>query len=597
MAKKRIFTDRRGSRDAYLGGQRRSLTYSEPERRPSRDAGTSQADGDRRRVNNGRRPEPAAPAPPRERPARPPGRRPASRKKNVRLALVLISALALFLLLWFFIGIYPSPIGKLSPQPQSLTRAAEVNVAASFKKPVKPGAVSLHVDGKEVTIKSSLTKAGISCKMGLPDGRHEARVTVNSGGLMGKRGKSWAFTVDSEPPGLTLLSKKVTAIKGSQDVQVEFSGETAAGAVVKAAGQEVKPDAKGRFKGTTRTSRARSMEITASDRAGNVSHAYVVTQKPTMAKGVHVSVYMAGSDSDLGKLIGLVERTELNALEVDLKDEAGQISFELDNPLAKQVKATTSYVKLDPCVDKMRYRDVYTICRIVVMKDPKLAKGRPDLAVQNKAGGPWGTGVWLDPYSQEVWDYNMAVAVAAARAGFQEIQFDYIRFPSDGNTAACAYPHQDKRSQGEVINGFFDYAREKLAPYNVFISADLFGLTASKQGEMGIGQSVKAIANKVDYISPMVYPSHYNAGEYNIKVPEANPHDIVLKSLEDFKKEMKGTPAGLRPWLQDFSLRIAYTPDMVRRQIDACTEAGIKQWILWDPDCSYSESALNPAPK
>ena len=594
MAKKRIFTDRGRRRDAYLGGQRHSLTYTEPERRPARDAGSAPADGGRRERPGGR-PRPAAPPSPRERPAREPGRRPAARKKNVRLAVVLISALVLVLLLWFFIGVYPSPIGKLSPHPQSVTRAAEVSVAATFKKPVDQGAVSLQVDGEEVTLKSSFTRKGISYKKDLPDGGHKARISVDGGGLMGKRSKSWSFTVDKEPPKLTLLSRKVTNIKGSKDVQVDLSGETDKGAVVKAAGQEMKPDAKGNFKGTVTASRARSLEISASDGAGNKARAFIVTQKPTAAKGAHVSVYMAASDSDLSKLIGLVERTELNALEVDLKDEAGQISFDLDYPLAKEVKATTNYLKLDACVDKMRYRDIYTICRVVVMKDPKLAKGRPDLAVQDKAGGPWGNGTWLDPYSQEVWDYNVAVAVAAARAGFQEIQFDYIRFPSDGNTDACAYPHQDKRTKGEVVNGFFDYAREKLAPYNVFISADLFGLTASKQGEMGIGQSVEDVANKVDYISPMVYPSHYNAGEYNIKVPEANPHDVVLKSLEDFKKEMKGTQARLRPWLQDFSLRIAYTPDMVRRQINACAEAGVDQWLLWDPDCSYSESALEPA--
>lgn len=594
MAKKRIFTDRGRRRDAYLGGQRHSLTYTEPERRPARDAGSAPTDGGRRERPGGR-PRPAAPPSPRERPAREPGRRPAARKKNVRLAVVLISALVLVLLLWFFIGVYPSPIGKLSPHPQSVTRAAEVSVAATFKKPVDQGAVSLQVDGEEVTLKSSFTRKGISYKKDLPDGGHKARISVDGGGLMGKRSKSWSFTVDKEPPKLTLLSRKVTNIKGSKDVQVDLSGETDKGAVVKAAGQEMKPDAKGNFKGTVTASRARSLEISASDGAGNKARAFIVTQKPTAAKGAHVSVYMAASDSDLSKLIGLVERTELNALEVDLKDEAGQISFDLDYPLAKEVKATTNYLKLDACVDKMRYRDIYTICRVVVMKDPKLAKGRPDLAVQDKAGGPWGNGTWLDPYSQEVWDYNVAVAVAAARAGFQEIQFDYIRFPSDGNTDACAYPHQDKRTKGEVVNGFFDYAREKLAPYNVFISADLFGLTASKQGEMGIGQSVEDVANKVDYISPMVYPSHYNAGEYNIKVPEANPHDVVLKSLEDFKKEMKGTQARLRPWLQDFSLRIAYTPDMVRRQINACAEAGVDQWLLWDPDCSYSESALEPA--
>lgn len=175
------------------------------------------------------------------------------------------------------------------------------------------------------------------------------------------------------------------------------------------------------------------------------------------------------------------------------------------------------------------------------------------------------------------------------------MQFDYVRFPSDGNTSACLYPHQDQRNPGQVIDDFLSYAREKLAPYNVFVSADLFGLTASDQGDMNIGQRVSDVANRVDFISPMVYPSHYNLGEYKIKVPEANPGETVTKSLEDFKKKIKGTQASLRPWLQDFSLKIPYTPDMVRRQIDASEALGIKQWLLWDPNCSYSESALKPA--
>jgi hypothetical protein len=378
-------------------------------------------------------------------------------------------------------------------------------------------------------------------------------------------------------------------------VDVTFQGTVDKGAGVLVADKPIEVDKTGAFKGTAAASRARSLKVSAKDAAGNVSNSYIVTQKPPSAKGIHVSSFIAASDTDLAKLIGLVDRTELNAMEVDLKDEAGQIGFNIDNPLAQQVKAANDWIKLDACVDQMRYKDVYSICRIVCFKDPKLAKGRPDLAVQDKAGGVWGKGQWLDPYSKEVWDYDLSVAEAAAKAGFNEVQFDYVRFPSDGNTKTCLYPRQDARQPGQVIDDFLSYAREKLAPYNVFISADLFGLTASDQGDMNIGQRVVDVANRVDFISPMVYPSHYNLGEYKITVPEANPGETVTKSLEDFKKKIKGTQASLRPWLQDFSLKITYTPDMVRRQIDASEALGVKQWLLWDPDCTYSESALKPA--
>jgi hypothetical protein len=594
MARKRVFTSPK-DKEVFLGGRKRSFSYpDEAERQEERPRDRAPADRLRGQAEPRDRARGSAKQP------RDPGRTARAarvRKRNVRLGLLLTAGLVLFLLIWFFVAVYPSPIGNLSPLPQAIAMSRVVDVGASFKKTMKQDAVALLVDGKDVTDKASVSGKTVTCRMDLADGRHVAKVVVDGGGLMGKRSKVWAFSVDSTPPKLTILNKKVTDLKGSSDVQVSFAGVADPGATVKVAGKVIKTDAKGNFKGEVETTRERSLDVAAADGAGNVSRAYIVTQKPVAAKGAHVSIFMAASDTDMAKLIGMVDRTELNALEIDLKDEWGQIGFDLDNSVAKQVKSTTKYLDLDAVVDRMRYQDVYAICRIVSFKDPKLAKGRPDLAVLDKNGGPWSKGVWLDPYSKEVWDYNVSVAVAAARAGFNEVQFDYVRFPSDGNTANCVYPHQDGRSQGEVIDGFISYAQEKLAPYNVFISADLFGLTASKQGDMGIGQNVKDIAHKVDYISPMVYPSHYNAGEYDIKVPEANPHDIVLRSLQDFKKVTNGAGAALRPWLQDFSLRITYTPEMVRRQINACIEAGVNQWLLWDPECTYSESALKPESK
>jgi len=596
MAKKRIFTNPGRGNEVILGSRRSSFPYPDESARP-------RGKNERRPSAKPRDPEqrPAAPRDPRGRVREAPGRKTSRssraalvRKRNMRLGLLLAFGLVAVLLLWFFVFVYPSPIAKVNPLPRSVSKASPVEVGASFKKSFNRSAVRLVVDGKDVTGKSRVSAQSVSYKMPLADGDHSARVVVDSGGLMGKRARAWGFAVDSTPPEISILERKFTGVDGSKDIKVEFKGRSAEGSTVKIGDQALKTDAKGGFQGSTLAGRQRSLQVSATDAAGNVANTYIVTQQPVLAKGVHVSIYLAGSETDLGKMMDLVKRTELNALEIDLKDEAGQIAFPLDYPLAVQAGSPTKYVDLDSAVDRMRYAGIYTICRIVVFKDPKLAKARPDLTVHNGNGEPWGQGIWLDPYSREVWDYNVAVAVAAARAGFNEVQFDYMRFPSDGNISTCVYPHQDKRTPGEVIDGFITYARARLAPYNVFVSADLFGLTASKQGEMGIGQRVGDIAGRVDYISPMVYPSHYNAGEYGIKVPEANPHDIVLKSLQDFGKAMSGGNAQLRPWLQDFSLKVTYTPDMVRRQIDACTEAGIKQWLLWDPECTYSESALKP---
>lgn len=517
-----------------------------------------------------------------------------SRPKGLRgyhIAIAVVVLLAVLVPIWLFVFILPSPIGGLTPANGSYVKTPKVEVKATVSRSFNPQDVTLKVDGKEAQ-GMKVDKKNISATVALADGSHTALLKVKTGGLVSNRAASWSFKVDSTPPKISITRSKVTATAKPGEVKVQYEGTAESGATVKAGTEPVAVDKKGQFKGNAIAGRSKSFKVTATDGSGNESNAYVVTQKATAAKGVHVSVFIAASDTDFAKMTSLVERTELNALQVDLKDEAGQIAYASEYPLVLQTNAGNNWIKLDSCVDTMRYKDIYSICRVVCFKDPKLGKTRPDLAVQDKAGGVWGKGVWLDPYSKEVWDYDLSVAEAAAKAGFNEIQFDYVRFPSDGNTSTCAYPHQDARTPVEVIDSFLTYARERLSPYNVFISADLFGLTASKQGEMGIGQSVKNVAMRVDYISPMVYPSHYNLGEYNIKVPEANPGDTVTKSLEDFKKVMTGTPSKLRPWLQDFSLKVTYTPDMVRRQIDACEKLGVNQWLLWDPDCSYSESAL-----
>ena len=512
---------------------------------------------------------------------------------GVHVAIAAAVVLAVIIPIWLFGFVLPSPIGGLAPANGSCVKTPDVRVEATVSASFKPSDVKLTVDGKDASGNLQVKKGRVRTTVALADGRHKAFLSVKTGGLVSNRSASWSFEVDSTPPRISITRSKVVAAAGDPNaLEVGFEGTVERGATVKADGKAVTVDGKGHFKGSAPGNRFKSFAVTAVDRAGNESAAYVVTQKATAAKGAHVSVFIAASDSDFQKMISLVERTELNALQVDLKDEAGQVAYASDYPLVQQANAANNWIKLDSCVDQMRYKDVYSICRVVCFRDPKLAKARPDLTVQDRAGGPWGKGFWLDPYSREAWDYNLSVAEDAAKAGFNEVQFDYVRFPSDDNTSTCVFPHQDGRQPVQVIDDFLAYARERLAPYNVFISADLFGLTASKQGEMGIGQSVKNVARRVDYISPMVYPSHYNLGEYNIKVPEANPGDTVTRSLEDFQKAMAGTPSKLRPWLQDFSLKITYTPDMVRRQIDACEKLGINQWLLWDPNCSYSEAAL-----
>jgi hypothetical protein len=200
----------------------------------------------------------------------------------------------------------------------------------------------------------------------------------------------------------------------------------------------------------------------------------------------------------------------------------------------------------------MEDNHIYSIARIAVFKDPILANGSQKLAIHRKSGGLWrdrtGTG-WADPYSKAVWDYNIDIAIDAAKRGFKEIQWDYVRFPSDGRVSECVYPNKNNRTESEVISDFLQYARKRLEPYNVFMSADIFGLTSIAHHDMGIGQTIKLIADNVDYICPMVYPSHYANYEYGIPNPNSAPYQTVRLSLGDHVKEIQGTKAKVRPWL------------------------------------------------
>ncbi len=504
-------------------------------------------------------------------------------------------------LFYLFVFALPSPVASVLPLDGSVMCRNRVDLEVSFKNEVDIKDISLHFDGKNVLPNSGYDGKFLRGGHDVEDGEHTARLRIRRSGWPKARTITWKFTTDTKPPPLEAElvrpTKNNEGKKGQGDNTGGYSikGKTEPGAEVTINSETVEVDKKGGFDFTCEGEKGGSIQVLSKDGAGNRSEKWLVTEQAPEVKGVHVTIWKATSEKSFREFLDLAERTELNSLVIDIKNVKGTVIQESEVPLAKEIGTGEGLADLDTLVDQMRYRSIYPICRLVVFKDSLLAQERQDLAVLDKYGGLWGGGEWVDPYSREVWDYNVSVAEEAARAGFQEIQFDYVRFPSDGNVTRCKFPNKDRRSQQEVISGFLKYARERLAKYNVFVSADLFGLTASEQGEMGIGQSIKSLAENTDFICPMVYPSHYASGEYDIKNPEANPHDIVYRSIEEFKKKVKGAKAKIRPWLQDFTLDITYTADMVRRQIQAVEENGINEWLLWDPYCTYTESALEPA--
>jgi hypothetical protein len=316
-------------------------------------------------------------------------------------------------------------------------------------------------------------------------------------------------------------------------------------------------------------------------------------------KGIYMTSYGASSADNLNKMISLADSTEINAFVIDVKDDLGYVTYKADVPLAKEEGLIDNRIKdIDALIAKLREHNIIPIARVVCFKDTKLANKRPDLAVKWKNGTNWTDFKGLsftNPYNHEVWEYLVEVAEDAARHGFREVQFDYVRFPSDGLISQAVYPGQNS-SKEDAIAAFLAFARPRLEKLGVWVSADVFGITvnpASHKDSATIGQSVPKIAESVDIVCPMVYPSHYSDGYYGIESPNRSPYETVSKAMADTKGMLAGAGAMGRPWLQDFSLRgVTYGINEVKAQIKAAEEQGFSEWLLWDPALNYTKGAL-----
>ena len=316
---------------------------------------------------------------------------------------------------------------------------------------------------------------------------------------------------------------------------------------------------------------------------------------PAEIRGVHVTMALASLPGKLAEYFAL---RGLNTLQLDVKDENGELGFIPSSvPLARTIGAAKPYYKPRVVARRARRHGVYLIGRVVCFEDPVLSTKRPALALKRPDGSVWANDAglgWTNPYDRRVWDYLVDVAEAAARAGFDEIQFDYVRFPSDGDLSQIVYPGRTKTPQGWVIAQFLQYASKRLKPLGVRVSADVFGLAATRN--LGIGQFPRRIARYVDAIYPMVYPSHYNAGEYDLPDPNDYPGETVASSLRHFRRELDGMDTQVVPWLQDFSLGREYTIADVQAQITAALAAGSPGFLLWNPLGVYTAEALTFEP-
>jgi hypothetical protein len=314
---------------------------------------------------------------------------------------------------------------------------------------------------------------------------------------------------------------------------------------------------------------------------------------PTEVRGVHVTMALAGVPGKLDEYIAMQD-SGLNTVELDVKDENGEIAFLANVPLARKVGAVKRYYNPQLAVAKVHAAGLYLIGRVVTFEDPALSAGAPELAIRRADGSRWlnsaGLG-WTNPYDRRVWKYNVDIAEQAARLGFDEIQFDYVRFPSDGDISQIRFPGVHSQPMGWTIPLFLKYARSRLKPLGVRISVDVFGLSATR--DLGIAQFPRRIAPFVDTIYPMVYPSHYVSGEYNIIDPNSRPGTTVAYSLRDFRDKLRGRKTKLIPWLQDFSLGRTYTLADVQDEIQAARLEHVKGFMLWNAAGVYTVKALS----
>lgn len=340
---------------------------------------------------------------------------------------------------------------------------------------------------------------------------------------------------------------------------------------------------------------------------------------PTMYKqyepirGIYLTANTAGISSRLDNLIKIANDTEVNAFVIDVKNDEGNITYDMNVPLADEIGAEYHAIgNIQEVMDKLYDNNIYPIARIVAFKDPYLSSIVTDFAIKNKDGSlfKYKGFSWINPYNKDSWKYIIDVAKEAARAGFKEIQFDYIRFEATSslNNADFGNNTDTTESRMEIIVDFVDYAKQELAPFDVAVSADVFGtIISSEVDAKNIGQNYIEMAKRLDVICPMVYPSHYGRGYFGLpssEPPDLHPYEIIKGSMtasNEVLSKLEGNRVIVRPWLQAFTASylgagnyMRYGGKEIRSQIQAAYDTGLTEWLLWNPTNKYTQDGLQP---
>jgi hypothetical protein len=478
------------------------------------------------------------------------------------------------------------------PDAAIVVRAVEDDAEVRFDE------ATVEHDGEDVTDRAEVAADELRFPLdGLEDGAHEVAVAVPGGGS-----RTFAFGVDTTPPDLELTEPEDTVVFGDDEVTV--AGRTEPDATVSVDGEEVDVGEDGTFSHTLDALPDGPLVVAAADPHGNRVDEELELRRLASrveldeVRAVHVTPHAWATPSFRERILKMFDDGRINAIQLDIKDESGRIGYDSEVPLASEIGANEGVYDVHDAIEELHGRGIHVVGRIVAFRDRVLAdhawaNGQRDMVIQTPDGEPYaGYGGFTSFASDEVIEYNLAIAEEAAAAGFDSILWDYIRRP-DGPAENLVIPGLDpdasNRTMEQAIVDFTAQASERLAPYRVQHGASVYGIAATRATQ--IAQDIPGMSEHLDYVAPMLYPSHWGPGEYDVADPNRQPYDIIFRSLEDFQTAVEGTDTRIVPWLEDTAYRAYDRPKHVREQIRAALDRDIDEWLMWDPVVGYTVDA------
>jgi len=481
------------------------------------------------------------------------------------------------------------------------SEAGQLAFRIAGSDPALLDSVRVLLDGEDVTAEAERTGDAVVLRpAGLADGEHRLEVEATRPFPRGDLSMARTFALDTTPPRIEVLEPTGPVQPGEPvtlRARVGSSGVTVDGLPVAVD--------EGHIEHTWPTAPGAPVTVAASDAHGNRTQTVVPIEVSLPGddgaapiRAVHMSPTAWAVDDLREPILALLDEGRINTIELDLKNEAGEIGYASQVPLAQQIGSPAPAYDLADVVTHLHARGARVVGRLVAFRDPVLAawaqeQGRLDMVVQDASGGVYGAydGGFTNPAHPEVAEYNLAIAEEAASLGIDDVLWDYLRRP-EGRASSIRYAGLDGTDLAPTIVGFLAAAEQRLEPYGARQGASVFGIAATQPDS--VAQPIPAMAQHLAYVAPMVYPSHWARGEYGVAHPDAQPYDIVAASLPAFQEAVEGTDAKVIPWLQDFTLGVRYGPDEVRAQIDAGASLGIDGFFLWDPSATYTGAALDP---